>query len=435
MNNPIFKTQMALNLSNLSLLLFSFFIVTTPALLAQDAATDLTKALAEFNDNMTETDAGAASGRGGGGLASAAAADGYKSFVQNELQSIFFKAGELDEQAMEDITFAEINEQRIKLAVSLCESDQRACFLIDEYKSFKSKEDMPKEFEDLKLFGQDIFFGYSNEFNFYDSLPLDNDYLIKIGDVIKISLFGGFTLDASMKVDINGSIIIPEIGEYQVAGLSYSDISENIKNDISRQYAGTEAYISLQSVRSKQVFALGNVTTPGTYSLNAFGTALNALISSGGVKDNSSLRTIQLIRKDNVIEKIDLYDLLINGDVSSADFILDDGDTLLVGGLQSSISIIGEVIRPAIYEIQDNQTLSEAISFALGTTPFADNNNISVKRLMPSGEKIVLNPKDSSFVLQNGDQITVNTSEGQTIQSIALDISLCFMLVLGNNIF
>lgn len=420
MNNPSFKTQMALNLSNLSLLLFSFFIVTTPALLAQDAATDLTKALAEFNENMTETDSGAASSRGGGGLASGAAADGYKSFVQNELQSIFFKAGELDEQAMEDITFTEINEQRIKLAVSLCESDQRACFLIDEYKSFKSKEDMPKEFEDLKLFGQDIFFGYSNEFNFYDSLPLDNDYLIKMGDVIKISLFGGFTLDASMKVDINGSIIIPEIGEYQVAGLSYSDISENIKNDISSQYAGTEAYISLQSVRSKQVFALGNVTTPGTYSLNAFGTALNALISSGGVKDNSSLRTIQLIRKDNVIEKIDLYDLLINGDVSSADFILDDGDTLLVGGLQSSISIIGEVIRPAIYEIQDNQTLSEVISFALGTTPFADNNNISVRRLMPSGEKIVLNPKDSSFVLQNGDQITVNTSEGQTIQSIAL---------------
>ena len=98
----------------------------------------------------------------------------------------------------------------------------------------------------------------------------------------------------------------------------------------------------------------------------------------------------------------------------------DDGDSILIGGLQSSVSIIGEVIRPAIYEIIDNQTLAEVIAFALGTTAFADNNNISVKRMLPSGEKVVIKPKDPKFILQNGDQITVNTSDGQTIQSIEL---------------
>jgi protein involved in polysaccharide export with SLBB domain len=421
MNNPITKTKIAINACSISLLFLCFYSINSSNLFAQDNAAELTKALTEFNENFANEDEKATPSRSGrGGTVSAGAADGYKSFVQNELQNIFFKAGKIDEQQMEDITFAGLNEERIKLAITLCESDQRACFLIDEYKSYKSKENMPKTYEDLQLFGQDIFFGYSNEFNFYDSLPLNDDYIIKIGDVIKISLFGGFTLEASIEVGANGSIIIPDIGEYMVAGLSYSEASTNIKNDISNKFAGTEAYISLGSVRSKQVFVLGNVITPGTYALNAFGTALNALISSGGVKNNSSLRTIQLKKKNNVIEEIDLYNLLINGDISSADFILDDGDTILVGGLQSSISIIGEVIRPAIYEIIENQTLSDVISFALGTTPFADINNISVKRLMPSGEKIVLNPKNLSFILQNGDQITVNTSEGQTIQSIAL---------------
>ena len=77
-------------------------------------------------------------------------------------------------------------------------------------------------------------------------------------------------------------------------------------------------------------------------------------------------------------------------------------------------------ILHAIYEIQENQTLAEVILFALGTTAFADNNNISVKRLLPSGEKIILKPKDSSFILKNGDKITVNASDGQTIQSITL---------------
>ncbi|MDC0080033.1 SLBB domain-containing protein [Pseudomonadota bacterium] len=420
MNTPSFKTKITLYTRDSSLLILAILISLSSVLPAQDPNADLTKALNEFNENVASTEDAGATNRGGGGIGASGSTDDYKSFVQNELQNIFFKSGELNKQKMEDITFAGINEERIKLAVSLCESDQRACFLIDEYRSYKSKEDMPKEFEDLQLFGQDIFFGFSNEFNFYDSLPLDNDYILKIGDVLKISLFGGFSLQASMKVGINGSIIIPDVGEYLVAGLSYSDASANIKNDISNKYAGTEAYISLDSVRSKQIFVLGNVSTPGTYALNAFGTALNALISSGGVKNNSSLRNVRLVRKDNIIKVIDLYDLLIDGDVSSSDFVLDDGDSLLVGGLQSSVSIIGEVIRPAIYEIKDNETLADVISFALGTTPFADKSNISVRRLTPNGEKIVLNPKDHSFVLQNGDHITVNTSEGQTIQSLAL---------------
>ena len=417
-----------------SLLIFSFILAAPSVSLAQQSAGDLTAALDQFNANT-------AAGAGGSNEKGApSSANGYKSFVQNEMQNIFSKIADLNEQEMQEITFAEINKKRIELAVKLCEQDQRACFLVDEYKSYKTKEDMPKQFEALKLFGQDIFSGYSNEFNFYDSLPLDNEYIIKIGDELKISLFGGFTLETAIKVDINGSVIIPEIGKYQLAGLSYSDASENIKTDIANKYAGTEAFISLVSVRSKQVFALGNVRSPGTYALNAFGTALNALISSGGVRDNSSLRSLQVVRKNNVIEKIDLYDLLMNGDIGSAGFVLNDGDSILVGGLESSVSIIGEVIRPAIYEIKDNQNLSDVISFALGTTPFADKSNISVKRLMASGEKIIINPKDNNFILQNGDQITINTSEGQTIQSIELagairnagDYSLEKSLTLGS---
>ena len=302
MNTPSFKTKITLYTRDSSLLILAILISLSSVLPAQDPNADLTKALNEFNENVASTEDAGATNRGGGGIGASGSTDDYKSFVQNELQNIFFKSGELNKQKMEDITFAGINEERIKLAVSLCESDQRACFLIDEYRSYKSKEDMPKEFEDLQLFGQDIFFGFSNEFNFYDSLPLDNDYILKIGDVLKISLFGGFSLQASMKVGINGSIIIPDVGEYLVAGLSYSDASANIKNDISNKYAGTEAYISLDSVRSKQIFVLGNVSTPGTYALNAFGTALNALISSGGVKNNSSLRNVRLVRKEILLK-------------------------------------------------------------------------------------------------------------------------------------
>ena len=84
---------------------------------------------------------------------------------------------------------------------------------------------------------------------------------------------------------------------------------------------------------------------------------------------------------------------MIDGNVQSSDFLLNDGDSVLVGGLNSSASIIGEVIRPAIYEIKENDTLSDLIEFSLGTTPFADLSNISVERLLLSGQKTVINPK------------------------------------------
>ena len=351
--------------------------------------------------------------------------EGYKSFVQNELQNIYAQQGKLTQKEKEEISFAEINKKRMELAIDLCQRDQRACFLIDEYRSYKAAEELPQNFKELQLYGHDIFSGYSNEFNFFDSLPLSDSYKVKIGDRLKISLFGGFSFESVLDVNMTGSIIIPDIGEFQLAGLTYKEASLKIKDEIGKKYVGTEAYISLDQIRSKQIYALGNVKTPGTYAINAFGSPLNALISAGGVNKNSSLRSIQVLRDNKIIETIDLYDLLINGDVSSTDFLLNDGDSILVSGLKSRASIIGEVIRPAIYEIVDNESLEQLLKFALGATPFADLSNISIERLLPSGQSTILKPQTaSSFLLRNGDKVIVNSSQGEKINSVSISGAL-----------
>ena len=364
-------------------------------------------------------------GGGEGSEAGTSREDGYKSFVQNELQNIFTQQTKLTKLEKEEISFAALNKKRIELATELCQKDQRACFLIEEYRFYKAAEELPQNFEELHLYGHDIFAGYSNEFNFFDSLPLSDSYKVKIGDRLKISLFGGFSFESVLDVNMMGSIIIPDIGEFQLAGLTYKEASLKIKEEIGEKYVGTEAYISLDQIRSKQIYALGNVKTPGTYAINAFGSPLNALISAGGVNKNSSLRSIQVLRDNKIIETIDLYDLLINGDVTSSDFLLNDGDSILVSGLKSRASIIGEVIRPAIYEIVENESLEQLLKFALGATPFADLSNISVERLLPSGQSTILKPKTaSSFLLRNGDKVIVNSSQGEKINSVSISGAL-----------
>lgn len=399
----------------------SFFIFCLVLFTSNVSSQDDSK-FNEILEMLNDEKAGGGSSGGlGGGRGPLGVEEGYKSFVQNELQSIFKQLDALSETDRDEMLFSEINGQRIELATQLCSKDQRACFLIEEYRAYKSQEAMPERIEDLKIFGQDIFSGYGNEFNFYDSLPLRSDYIIKMGDQLKVQTFGGFVTEEILDVDITGSIVIPALGSFGVVGLSFKDVSLLIENKFKETFVGTDVMVSFGKVRAKEIFALGNVKSPGTYALNTFGTALNALISSGGVKNNSSLRTIRVVRGSTTVATLDLYDLLIEGDLTSSDTVLEDGDAIVVGGLSSSVSIIGEIIRPAIYEISEDDSLEDLIKFALGVTPFADQSNISVERILSSGETTIIKPKDiSKLKLQNGDRVIVNSSIGQKINSILL---------------
>ena len=77
---------------------------------------------------------------------------------------------------------------------------------------------------------------------------------------------------------------------------------------------------------------------------------INALVASGGLSDESSLRNIRVLNNGVVKKEVDLYQFLVFGDTSS-DIFLQDQDTLLISAVKDQVAIIGEVVRPAKYEI------------------------------------------------------------------------------------
>ncbi|MAV94539.1 MAG: hypothetical protein CMA31_02490 [Euryarchaeota archaeon] len=344
---------------------------------------------------------------------------GYKSFVQNEYMSVTKQLSELSFDEKQNIYFSDLQKKRMELATQLCINDKRACFLIEEYRDFQFIE--PTSFDEIELYGLDIFSGYANDFSFYDSLPLSSNYVLRVGDVVKVLLFGSLEFDDALKIDRTGAIAIEGIGKIQLAGLTYDAALEKLENIIADKFFGTEVSISMDKIRAMQVFVLGNVQTPGSYAINSFGTVLNALISSGGVKDKSSLRTIQVVRFGEQVAEIDLYDVLIKGNLGFQDLSLKDGDSVIVGGLENTVSLLGEVNRPAIYEFVDGETLSDLLEFGLGVTPIGDLNNISVTRVLKSGKLTVLNPKNlNTFQLKKGDKVKVSSSFGEKINYISL---------------
>ena len=153
-----------------------------------------------------------------------------------------------------EIYFSDLAEQRIELATQLCIKDKRACFLIDEYREFaESDQNEIKTFDNLELFGVDIFSGYRTDFNFYENMPVGGDYKIKIGDKVRVLLFGGLDQDAEIDVDRRGHIVVEEVGSIPIAGLTLSNAKQRIEQEISDNYFGTEVIVSLKQIRAKQV--------------------------------------------------------------------------------------------------------------------------------------------------------------------------------------
>ena len=76
-----------------------------------------------------------------------------------------------------------------------------------------------------------------------------------------------------------------------------------------------------------------------------------------------------------------MYDVLITG-VYKSKTTLQSGDTIFIKPIKNLVSIDGAVKRPAKYELEDGQNLSEVIKYANGVSIQADFSNIYLDRIL-----------------------------------------------------
>lgn len=231
---------------------------------------------------------------------------------------------------------------------------------------------------DLERFGYDLFSEAPTTYAPATDIPISPNYILGPGDNIEIILFGKQSSEYSLQVNREGEIFFPSIGPISIAGLSFDEMKNVLNQRIKNQLIGVEASITLGILKSIQVFVLGEAYQPGTYTISALSSLTNALFASGGVKDNGSLRNIKLNRNGKTIVDFDLYDLLLRGNTSK-DRRLQSGDVIFIPTLQSSVGIDGEVRRPGIYELKENETIENLINFAGGLLPTAHKASAQIE--------------------------------------------------------
>lgn len=273
----------------------------------------------------------------------------------------------------------------------------------------------------LQPFGYNIFAGQPTSLAPVGDIPVPDDYIVGPGDEIKVQLFGKENSSLSMMVGREGSIDFPKLGPINIAGLTFQEVKEDLQNRIAKQYIGVESSITFGTLRTMQIFVMGDAFKPGAYNVNALTTVTQALLIAGGVDTVGSLRNIQVKRGKEVIQNVDLYNMLLSGDTSQ-DIRLTAGDTLFVAPKGKEVSVSGLVKRPAIYELTGSTSLSGVLEMA-GGIKAAALQEVTVVRSTQQGSRVFhlnISGKSASFVIRDGDSITVNPSSTENPTAISV---------------
>ena len=273
----------------------------------------------------------------------------------------------------------------------------------------------------LKLFGYDFFTSQPTTFALLKNIPVPEDYLMGPGDNVKVLIYGNQNSEFTVEVTREGDILFPNIGRISVAGLTFSEMKETISQVVSREIIGAEVNISLGTLRTINIFILGDAFQPGMFTVSGLSTLTNAIFVSGGVSLNGSLRNIELKRNGKTTNVLDFYDLLLKGDTSK-DIRLRDGDVIFIPPKSKSVAIVGEVARPGIYELRDSENLNALVAFAGNLKPEANAGKIEIQRIDQEIDAYkLLSAKlegTSETDLKNGDYISIFPVNDTLMQSV-----------------
>jgi protein involved in polysaccharide export with SLBB domain len=245
-------------------------------------------------------------------------------------------------------------------------------------------------------------------------LTTPKSYVLGPDDEMTITYTGLNESSADAQVNADGAIQIPYAGNINVSGLTIEQATQKIKSKMTHAYPAlatgkTQLFITLTNFKTIRIAVIGEAEVPGNYSVSSLASFFNVLYKAGGPSENGSLRKIELIRNNKVIETIDFYSFLQKG-LLGKDIRLEDQDIIRFPLYQKRVSLAGEVKRPAIYELLDKETLAELLQFGGGLTEGAVND---VAKITQMGDKEMrmrdVNFADFNyFIPRNGDSVYID---------------------------
>ena len=282
------------------------------------------------------------------------------------------------------------------------------------------------------IFGLDFFRNRSTAFNPNLTGPVDANYRINPGDQLALIITGDVEQSYSLPVTREGFVVIPQVGRVDVSNLTLGELENVLYTRLGRVYSGvrrgagatTHFYITPARLGSNQIYVTGDVLRPGSYRISSAATALTALYAAMGPTDNGSLRRI-FIRRGAAADTLDVYDYLLNGNTTH-DVRLNNGDLVFVPVHGARVRVVGEVTRPATYEMRPSETLADALRFAGGFTATAARLRVQIERIVPpeqrapgGRDRVVTEVVSDAFLTGSGPNVAIQPGDVIRVFSVA----------------
>lgn len=261
-----------------------------------------------------------------------------------------------------------------------------------------------------EVYGRNLFNNELLTFEPAMNIPTPADYVLGAGDQVIVDVWGASQQSLDCEISPDGYIVIEGVGPIKLAGLTVSAANEHVKEVLCESFNGSSITLSVGTTRSVKVEVVGDVVTPGSYTMSAFSTLFNALYNAGGINGTGTLRDIKVFRNGKQVGGVDVYDYIVNGN-NAGNIRLQDNDLVVVGPYDAIVNIQGKVKRPMRYEMKADETLKNLLSYTGGLTGDAFDKNIRVIR--KSGREYSVHTVEkasfASFKLADGDSIYVDS--------------------------
>ena len=261
-----------------------------------------------------------------------------------------------------------------------------------------------------KIFGHSLFQNEELTFEPAMNLATPQNYVLGPGDVLFIDVYGASQKSEEVTVSPDGYVVIEDFGPIQVSGLTVEQASARVRSQLGARYSSSKIRLSLGQTRTITVNVMGEVKTPGSYTLSAFATVFHALYMAGGPNEIGTLRNIKVYRNNRLVTTVDVYDYILNGKLSG-NIRLSDNDVITVGTYDCLVNITGKVKRPMYYEMKRNESMKTLITYAGDFASDAYRKSVRVVRKEGSRYSVynVGEFEQSSFRLTDGDSVSVDS--------------------------
>jgi polysaccharide export outer membrane protein len=161
--------------------------------------------------------------------------------------------------------------------------------------------------------------------------PVAADYLVGAPDELRINVLPEPEIEREVTVRPDGMISVDLIGDVQAATRTPLQIAQDIEERIGRYKRGATVNVTVVSSPSQFVTIYGEVSRPGTFSLDTETRVSEAIGRVGGTRPFASLNSVRVIRPTRAepqIFEVALGDIQ-KGDLST-NIVVQEGDLIVV---------------------------------------------------------------------------------------------------------